>query len=149
MKRYYDYDKLRESCVDAVNRVAQEAGLEASHPLVTFAALDAIASSLKLLKITGSPLSRLPGRLGTDAYLASILARKVEELKSPHSLTVNGVMDEIVAALAVGKQPEVDHREALASATEYLIEGGVIERMEDGSLALVDSAWFPLANNGD
>jgi len=70
--------------------------------------------------------------------MASLLSRRVEALKAPHSLIVNDVMERIVDALAAGEQPYVDHKEALMSATEYLIEGGVIEKLEDGTLRLVD-----------
>ena len=137
MERYYDFPKLSQAVTAAIESAAEEADLELSHPLVVYAVLEAIWPSLVQMKMFGTALSTNIARFAGEAYHASLLARRVEELKAPHSLTVNGVMDDVVAALFDGEQPQIGHKEALASAIAYLTEGGVIETAEDGSLRLI------------
>lgn len=138
MERYYDFEKIRQSAHNAVATLARDAGLDERHPLVTYAVLDALAKPLHHMRSHGWELSTSIARSGIEAYTTSLLARRVEELKSPHSKTINDVMDRIVDALSGGRQPCIDHENAFKSATEYLVEGGLIEKLEDGTLRLID-----------
>jgi len=138
MQRYCDFDELRSSAKNAIQALADKAGLDWRHPLVTYAMLDALAEPLWMLKAHGGVVVTRAARAGLDACTTSILARRVEELKSPHSLSVNGVMDQIVDALSEGQQPFITHPEAFVSATQYLVDGGVIETAPDGTLRLIE-----------
>lgn len=164
MQRFYDYQAIWSDVSEAVSASLRSHGLEAYHPIAVCAVLEAIASPLKA-QISGPALMQKVGYLGVETYLASLIARRVEVLKSPHSLIVNPMMDAIaLALLKKGELPkermfrealkvylglsgkpknEIDsalqdhaHLEyAFSSALEYLQQGDVIEPCEN------DTQW--------
>jgi hypothetical protein len=163
MQRFYDFETILREVSSALEEIAQRNNLELHHPVTLCAILEAIASPLKAQKLHGSPLMQKVGLRAIEAYLASLAARKVELLKSPHSLRVNPMMDAVVMALLKkGTVPkdrlfrealkvhlplsgrakgEIDaavekheYLEAsLASALAYLQEGEVVRPSEDGT----------------
>lgn len=165
MERYYDGDRL----VDDVSRALQEAlgkhGVELYSLLGVTTALEAIASPLKFHNLQGIAGHEM-GKLGQLAYYASHIPRRVALLQSPHSLTVNPLMESIVVALKRTKVPldadalrlasyrvmlgkpraTIKSAEkgnsslspAFSSALEYLVEGNVICQTETGTWQLND-----------
>lgn len=103
MEGYYNFESIRDELTSAVEAVAERHDLELAHPLLLAAVLEVIASPLKLHKLQGTPLTRPVGTAGIDAYLTSLLARRVEEIKAPGSLIVNPLMDAAVATLRDGR----------------------------------------------
>lgn len=159
MQSYFDEDALRRDIEAAVTKALEPHGVDMFHPLAVCAVLEVISSPLKH-QISGSPLMQKVGYVGVELYAATHLPRRVEALKSPHSLIVNHLMDAIAAALAKkgplpkermfrealkihldlsGKpKAEIDRavsenhslKAALESALTYLQEGRVIEPCE-------------------
>ncbi len=162
MERYYDGDKLLEDVSRALEEALGKHGVQVYSLLGVTTVLEAIASPLKfqVQKIAGHDL----GVLGCKTYYASTIPRRVALLQSPHSETVNPMMESIVAALTHAKAPleEMDLRlaayrvflskpratirsaekensslsPAFSSARDYLAEGRVISRTETGTWRL-------------
>ncbi|HEV2596444.1 MAG TPA: hypothetical protein VGU01_14730 [Sphingomicrobium sp.] len=159
MYRYEGLDDLVANMTDAVAVVAAKHGLEVWDALTLCAVIESISSPLKLHKLKGSLLSRPMGEFGIKTYYASLIARAVEQIKSPHSLVVNPMMEAIIAALANESGPmpeaalaaqaqrllalhcdgseekpqEVSPTPAFHSPLRYLSEAGLIERSEPHS----------------
>ena len=119
--------------------------------------VSALKAPLKWL-VAESPTTKNLGQLGTKAFLASRLVMEVELLKSPHSQSVNPMMDAIALTLLRSKQPvstedllkravkrylmrwpigertnwQNNADASFSSALSYLEEGDVILRTEDG-----------------
>lgn len=128
MERYHAFDEVRDDMSSAIEAIAQRHGIDTAHPIAMMAVLEAIASPLKLHKLNGTPLTRAVGMAGSDAYEASLLARRVEEIKSPASLVVNPMMDSIAAALSGGAQ---------LSRSSLLVEACRVFMEDDSSEPLV------------
>jgi hypothetical protein len=163
MERYYDGDRLFGDVSRALQEALGKHGVELYSLLGVTTALEAIASPLKLHHLQGL-VGREMGKLGQQAYDASNVARRVALLQSPHSVTVNPLMECIVVALKRAKVPldtdalslatyriflgkpratmnsaEKQNRSlspAFASALEYLTKGDIISRTDAGSWRL-------------
>jgi len=108
MQRHYDFDTLVNELSEAIEPVLNKHKIPSiDHPLAVCALLEVQSSPLKQQKLSNGLLQRA-GMLGVEAYLASFLGRMVELLKSPHSQTVNPVMESIVLALVRAKEPVPD-----------------------------------------
>ena len=99
MERYFDFEKVQADVVCSLEAVVKKHGIDLYHPIAVAAVIGAISSPLKLHKLQGTPLTKPLGRAGSEAYEASELIWKVEEIKSPHSLIVSPMMDAIAASL--------------------------------------------------
>lgn len=162
MERYYDGDKLLEDVSRALEEALGKHGVQIYSLLGVTTVLEAIASPLKfqVQKIAGHEL----GMRGCETYYASTIPRRVALLQSPHSETVNPMMESIVVALTRAKAPldeaalrlaayrvflskqratirsaEKENSSlspAFSSARDYLAEGRVISRTEQGLLRL-------------
>lgn len=158
MERHYDGDRILEDVAHALQEALGRHGVQVYSLLGVTTVLEAISSPLKfqIQKIAGSEL----GRLGCEAYYASTIPRRVALLQSPHSQTVNPMMESIAVALQRAKTKLDDdalrlsayrvflskpratrasaEREnsalfpAYSSARDYLAEGRVISRDEAG-----------------
>ncbi|WP_030539562.1 hypothetical protein [Sphingobium sp. DC-2] len=165
MERYYDGDRLVEDVSRALQEVLGKHGVELYSLLGVTTALEAIASPLKFHHLQGIAGHEM-GKLGQLAYYASHIPRRVALLQSPHSLTVNPLMESIVVALKRTKVPldadalrlaayrvmlgkpraTIKSAEkgnsslspAFSSALEYLAEGNVICQTEAGAWQLND-----------
>lgn len=114
MERFYDGNKLLEDVSAALEAALSNHGLTAYSLLGVTTVLEAVASSLKLQCLQGI-VGREMGRLGQKAYDQACLARKVALLQSPHSTTVNPMMEGIAVALSCATDPITDS--ALERAT--------------------------------
>lgn len=103
MKRYYDGDQILSDVSRALEEALSRHGVELYSLLGATTVLEAISSPLKLQiqKIAGHEL----GKLGCVAYYASTLPRRIALLQSPHSQTVNPMMESITVALQRAKAP--------------------------------------------
>ncbi len=103
MKRYYNGDQILADVSRALEESFSHHGLEVYSLLGVTTVLEAISSSLKLQiqKIAGHDF----GELGLAAYYASTVPRRVALLQSPHSQTVNSMMESIVVVLQRAKSP--------------------------------------------
>ena len=158
MERYYDGDKLLEDVSSALKEALDKHGVQIYSLLGVTTVLEAIASPLKfqVQKIAGHEL----GNLGCETYYASTIARRVALLQSPHSDTVNPMMESVVVTLTRAKAPleegalrlatyrvflskpratirsaekeNTSLSPAFSSARDYLAEGRVISRTEQG-----------------
>lgn len=165
MDRYHDGAKLLEEVNSALEEALRKHGVQLYSLLGLTTVLEAIASPLKLHHLQGIG-GREMGRLGQKAYEASIIPRRVALLQSPHSETVNPMMESVVVVLQRAKAPlnESDLRleayrvflsrprasiasaektnsslaSAFSSAISYLNEGQVISRTETGVWQLND-----------
>lgn len=100
MNRYYDGDKLLEDVSRALEEALGNHGVQVYSLLGVTTVLEAIASPLKLHRLQGKAGQEM-GRLGQEAYYASTIPRRVALLQSPHSETVNPMMESIVVARPV------------------------------------------------
>lgn len=162
MERHYDGDKLLEDVNRALEKALSEHGVQIYSLLGVTTVLEAIASPLKyqVQKIAGHDL----GMLGCETYYASTIPRRIALLQSPHSETVNPMMESIAVGLQRAKSPLYDdalrltayrvflskpratirsaEREnsslssAFSSARDYLTKGHVISRAEAGTWQL-------------
>jgi len=163
VRRYYDYEALLTDLQASIESTLEKHDLQGFHPLVVCALLEIVASPLKFHKWQGTPLTRPVGEAGLETYLRSRLACEVEQLKSPHSVIVNPLMDAVAAAIKkrsslppdellrdvlrvyLGK-PRLTHagvptelakdssiEPAIQSALAYLQEGQVIGKADDGN----------------
>lgn len=165
MKRYYDGDQILADVSRALEEALSRHGLEVYSLLGVTTVLEAISSPLKLHNLQGKAGHEM-GRLGQQAYYASTLARRIALLQSPHSLTVNPMMESIVVALQRAKtsldeptlrrnayrvflgKPRVTvpaaEKEnsslspAFSSARDYLTEGKIISQTDTGLWRLHD-----------
>lgn len=103
MERYYNGDQILADVNRALEESLSRHGVQIYSLLGVTTVLEAISSPLKLQiqKIAGHDL----GKLGCAAYYASTLPRRVALLQSPHSQTVNPMMESIVVALQRAKSP--------------------------------------------
>lgn len=159
MERFYDGDKLLEDVSRALEEALGKHNVEIYSLLGVTTVLEAIASPLKLHRLQGKAGQEMGG-LGQEAYYASTIPRRVALLQSPHSETVNPMMESIVVALTRAKAPldeaalrlaayrvflskpratirsaEKENSSlspAFSSARDYLTEGRVISRTEQG-----------------
>jgi hypothetical protein len=164
MQRHYDGDQILADVIRALEEALGKHGVGTYSLLGVSTVLEAIASPLKLQaqKIAGREL----GVLGGKTYFASTIPRRVALLQSPHSETVNPMMESIVVALQRAKAPpDVDDLRlaayrvflskpratiqsaeqgdaslspAFSSACDYLTQGRVISRTETGTWQLND-----------
>ena len=104
MKRYYDGDEILTDVSRALEEALSRHGLEVYSLLGVTTVLEAISSPLKLHNLQGKAGHDM-GRLGQQAYYASTLPRRVALLQSPHSQTVNPLMESIFVALQRAKLP--------------------------------------------
>jgi hypothetical protein len=165
MERHYDGDKLLEDVSRALNEALGKYGVPIYSLLGVTTVMEAIASPLKLQNMKGKAGQEM-GRLGQLAYYASTIPRRVALLQSPHSETVNPMMESIVVALTRAKAPleeaalrlaayrvflskpratirsaEKENSSlspAFSSARDYLAEGHVISRTELGLWRLTE-----------
>ncbi|ETD87288.1 hypothetical protein ACTTAL_17465 [Rhodobacter capsulatus] len=103
MERHYDGDRLLEDVSRALEEALGKHGVQVYSLLGVTTVLEAIASPLKfqVQTIAGHAL----GRLGCEAYYASTIPRRIALLQSPHSITVNPMMESIAVALMRAKAP--------------------------------------------
>lgn len=140
MKRYYDGTRILEDVNRALEAALSSHGLNAYSLLGVTTVLEVIASSLKLQGMEGIA-GREMGRLGQQAYYQSLVARKVALLQSPHSSTVNTMMEGIAVALsgATGSIADSDLERATLRVflkKPRLSQAGLIRaHRENGSLA--------------
>ena len=164
MQRHYDGDQILADVMCALKEALGKHGVETYSLLGVTTVLEAIASPFKLQaqKIAGHEM----GELGCKTYFASTIPRRVALLQSPHSETVNPMMESIVVALQRAKAPmDIDGLRlaayriflskpratlqsaeqentslsaAFPSACNYLTEGRVISRTEAGAWRLND-----------
>lgn len=158
MKSYYDGDKILSDVSRALEESLSRHGLEVYSLLGVTTVLEAISSPLKLQiqKIAGHDF----GERGLAAYYASTVPRRVALLQSPHSQTVNPMMESLVVSLQRAKSPldETTLRRnayrvflgkprativsaesensslspAFSSARDYLTEGKIISQTDIG-----------------
>lgn len=159
MERHYHGDRLLEDVSRALEEAMGRHGVQVYSLLGVTTVLEAISSPLKFQRLQGIAGAEM-GRLGQEAYDASTLPRRIALLQSPHSQTVNPMMESIAVALQRAKTPLEDaalrlaayrvflstpratrasaEREnsalspAYSSAREYLAEGSVISQEEAG-----------------
>lgn len=159
MKRNYDGDQILADVSRALEQALSRHRLEVYSLLGVTTVLEAISSPLKLHNLQGKAGHEM-GRLGQQAYYASTLPRRIALLQSPHSQTVNPMMESIAVALQRAKTPldETTLRRnayrvflskprvtipaaekensslspAFSSARDYLIEGKIISRTDTG-----------------
>ncbi len=157
VKRYFDGDKLIEDVTRALEEALGKHGVPIYSLVGVTTVMEALASPLKLQNLNGKAGQEM-GRLGQLAYDASTIPRRVALLQSPHSKTVNPMMESIVVALTRAKAPleeaalrlaayrvflskpratirsaEKENSSlspAFSSARDYLAEGHVISRIE-------------------
>jgi hypothetical protein len=149
VKRYYDLGTLSGEIARELETLADQNGLTSFHPIMICAVLEVIASPLKAL-LTKGPLAAEVGENGLKTYYASRLLAAVEEIKSPHSMTVNPLMEAAVSA--VRKHREVRESDLLQltinelredvnehsippgfqSAIDYLQQTGIIALDDEG-----------------
>jgi len=164
MKRHYDGDQILADVNRALEAALGKHGVQIYSLLGVTTVLEAIASPLKfqVQKIAGHDL----GMLGCETYYASTVARRVALLQSPHSETVNPMMESIVVALRRAKAPLEEDALRLAayrvflskpratvrsaekensslspafsSARDYLTEGQIISKTDAGAWQLND-----------
>jgi len=103
MQRHYDGRKLLADVTRTLEETLARHGVQPFSLLGVTTVLEAIASPLKA-QVAGI-CGREMGRLGVETYLASTIARRVALLQSPHSDTVNPMMESIVVALGRAKTP--------------------------------------------
>lgn len=103
MKRHYDGGQILADVSRALEEALSRHGLEVYSLLGVTTVLEAISSPLKfqIQKIAGHKL----GKLGCAAYYASTLPRRIALLQSPHSQSVNPMMESIAVALQRAKTP--------------------------------------------
>ena len=108
MQRYYDHEAIRDDVSAALEEVFKRHGLPSFwHPLAVSATIEVLASPLKY-QLQATPLTVEVGRIGGQLYAASRLVLAVELAKSPHSQTINPMMDAIARALAKQRGPLSD-----------------------------------------
>lgn len=165
MERYYDGDKLIEDVSRALEEALGKHRVQVYSLLGVTTVLEAIASPLKYHNLQGKAGQKM-GQLGQQAYYASTIPRRVALLQSPHSETVNPMMESIVVALTRAEVPleetalrlaayrvflskpratirSVEKQDsspspAFSSARDYLAEGHVISRTKQGLWRLND-----------
>lgn len=163
MERYYDGDRLLDDVLNALGEALGKHGVELYSLLGVTTVMEAIASPLKFHHLQGIA-GREMGKLGQLAYDASNVPRRIALLQSPHSVTVNPLMECITVALTRAKVPldaealrlasyriflgnpraTLNSAEkqnsslspAFSSALEYLTEGDIISRTEAGAWRL-------------
>jgi hypothetical protein len=158
MRRFYDGDQILEDVNRALAEALSKHGLQVWDLLGITTVLEAIASPMKfqIQRIAGHDL----GMKGVETYIASTIPRRVALLQSPDSVTVNPMMEAIAVALQRNKVPLEEEALRLAayrvflskpratirsaenensslspafsSARDYLAEGRVICRTEQG-----------------
>lgn len=159
MKRYFDGDQILADVSRALEDTLARHGVELYSLLGVTTVLEAISSPLKLHSLQGRVGHKM-GRLGQQAYYASTLPRRIALLQSPHSQTVNPMMESIAVALQRAKAPldEATLRRdayrvflgkpratiaaaekeisslspAFSSARDYLTEGKIISQTDTG-----------------
>jgi len=102
MKRYFDGDQILADVSCALQDTLLRHGVELYSLLGITTVLEAISSPLKLHNLQGKAGQKM-GRL--QAYCASTLPRRIALLQSPHSRTVNPMMESIAVALQRAKTP--------------------------------------------
>jgi len=162
VERHFDGDRLLEDVSRALETALEKHGVEIYSLLGVTTVLEAISSPLKfqIQKIAGREL----GTLGFKTYLASTIPRRVALLQSPHSVTVNPMMEAIVVALMRARGPLDEDRlrllayrvllskprttiksaerensslsPAFSSARAYLTEADIISQTERGAWKL-------------
>lgn len=158
MRRFYDGDQILEDVNLALEEALSKHGLQIWDLLGITTVLEAIALPMKLQvqRIAGHDL----GVKGVETYFASRISRRVALLQSPVSVIVNPMMEGIAVALQRAKEPLSERRlrlaayrlvlkepkvtiktadqqnsslsSAFSSARDYLAEGRVISRTEQG-----------------
>lgn len=159
MEKYYDGDKILQDVSRALQEALARHGLDVYSLLAVTTVLEAMSSPLKFHNLQGKA-GRQMGLLGQQAYYASTVPRQVALLQSPHSQTVNPMMESIVVALQHGKEPmdetalkrgayrvflgkpratiasaEKENNSlypAFQSARDYLVQGKLISRTDTG-----------------
>src|SRR5690242_12642052 len=99
MHKFERLGELTEELSAAYTTIVERFGLEPYDALSVCAALEVIASPLKLHALQGRGMTRRMGKFGMAAYYASLTAKAVEEVKLPISLTVNPIMESIIRIL--------------------------------------------------
>lgn len=108
MQRYFDIDAMRSEVTASLEEIFTRHGLENSwQPLAVSLTIDALGSPLKY-QLQATPLSVEVGRIGGKLYAAARLVLAVEAAKSPHSQTVNPMMDAIALAVSKSRTPLSD-----------------------------------------
>lgn len=118
MKRRDDFEAVCADVGNAINEALARHNLDPFDALALCAVLEAMASPFKLHHLRGTRLTREVGRFGQKAWNASCLARGIEEIKSPHSLVVNPMMDAIAGALV--KKEVIADAELPRETAEFL-----------------------------
>lgn len=118
MERRDDFEAVCADVGNAINEALARHNLDPFDALAVCAVVEAMASPFKLHRLRGTRLTREVGRFGQTAYNASLLARSIEEIKSPHSLVVNPMMDAIAGALA--KRGSIVDAELPRETVEFL-----------------------------
>ncbi len=162
MKRYYDGEKIAEDLSRALEEVLGRHGVHPYSLLGLTSIMEVIASPLKA-QISGIA-GRDMGIHGVEAYISSTTARRVALLQSPHSQTVNQMMESISVALQKARSPLKEPglrlrayriylkeprislaaaegknsslSSAFSSARDYLVEGRIMSRTENGAWRL-------------
>jgi hypothetical protein len=104
MNKYYDGDQILTDVSHALEEALSRHGLQVYSLLGVTTVLEAISSPLKLHNLQGKAGHDM-GRLGQQAYDAATLPRRIALLQSPHSQTVNPMMESIFVALRRAKAP--------------------------------------------
>ncbi|MCV2891423.1 hypothetical protein [Ruegeria aquimaris] len=167
MKRYYDGDRILEDVSQALEEALRKHSVELYSLLGVTTVLEIIASPMKM-HISGIAGHEM-GMRGVEAYFASTIPRRVALLQSPHSETVNPMMESISVALSRAKEPVADadlfpaamrvflkkprlsaktiedehasYFPAFVSAREYLTEGKIISQTEAGDAWRLNELW--------
>lgn len=166
MKRYYDGKKIAEDVSRALEEALDRHGVH----------LYSLVGLTTIMEVIGSPLkaqvSGIAGRdmgiHGVETYISSTMARRVALLQSPHSQTVNPMMESISVALQKAKSPLKEPglrlrayriylkeprismaaaerknsslSSAFSSARDYLVEGRIMSQTENGAWQL-NTLW--------
>jgi hypothetical protein len=159
MQRHYDGDQILADVSRALAEALSRHGVEVHSLLGVTTVLEAISSPLKFHNLQGKAGHEM-GRLGQQAYYASTLPRRISLLQSPHSQTVNPMMESIAVALpraktpldeatlrrnayrvflgkpratiAAAEQENSSLSSAFSSARDYLTEGRIISQIGSG-----------------
>jgi hypothetical protein len=162
MKRYYHGEKIAEDVSRALEEALDRHGVHPYSLLGLTTIMEVIASPLKA-QISGIA-GRDMGMHGVETYMSSTIARRIALLQSPHSQTVNQMMESISVALQKAKSPLKEpglrlrsyriflkeprismaaaEREnsslspAFSSARDYLVEGRIMSQTENGAWRL-------------
>jgi hypothetical protein len=153
LDQYFDRDKLFSDVREGISEALKRHSVDPHSVLGVTSVLEALSSEFKIIQ-TKSPLGAVVGSKGQALYYASILARDVALLQSPHSQIVNPMMEAIAHVLSAKRSPTAEDKlldesidcirefslfrdhtpdypsfeASFKSALGYLIQGSIVER---------------------